>query len=31
MNGMQLKREIRERVTHLMKGVTTMKRERWHL
>jgi hypothetical protein len=31
MNVMQIKKEIREGVTHLMRGVTTMKIERWHL
>jgi hypothetical protein len=31
MNVMQIKKEIIEGVTHLMRGVTTMKRERWHL
>jgi hypothetical protein len=31
MNVMQIIKGIRKGVTHLMMGVPTMKRERWHL
>jgi hypothetical protein len=31
MNVMQLNREIREGVTYMMEGFTTMKRKGWHL